>query len=162
MHSSSLDLLRDYVDPEPVDRFPAGWSFDPHAFDSGMDYSRPDATREDMDALIGWYKKTLGEVPRYVSFMAEHQPGLLKAFRNRLEHAIRDALPKQMVPYMWLQYHVARGHREGIRESALLGRAMGMTKAQLVEAIGWGMSYGGPNGVSVAADATADILKDMK
>jgi hypothetical protein len=162
VHSAAADLLRTYEDPEPMERYPAGWSFDPRAFDSGMDYSRPDATKEDMDALLGWYTRTIGEVPRYASFMAEHQPGLLKAYRNRLEHAIRDALPKQMIPYMWLQYNTARANADGLRESALLGRAMGMTKAQIVEAIGWGMSYGGPNGVSVAAEATADILKGMK
>jgi hypothetical protein len=162
VHSAAADILRSYKDPEPMERYPAGWAFDPHAYDSGMDYSRPDATKEDMDTLIAWYKKTIGEVPRYVTFMAEHQPGLLKAYRNRLEHAIRDALPKQMLPYMWLQYNTARANADGVRESALLGRAMGMTKAQIVEAIGWGMSYGGPNGVSVAAEAAGDILKGMK
>lgn len=90
--------------------------------------------------------------------MAERQPSLLKAFRDRMEHAIRDALPKQMLPYMWLQYHVARANADGIREAALLGRAMGMTDAQIVEAIGWGMSYGGPSAVTLAARATRDIL----
>lgn len=161
VHSAASQLLREYKDPEPRDRYPAGWSFDPHAFSSGMDFSRPEASPQDMDALIGWYQRTLGEVPAYVTFMAEHQPSLLKAYRDRMEHAIRDALPKQMVPYAWLQYNTARANAAGIRESALLGRAMGMTKAQIIEAIGWGMSYGGPAGVSAAATATGDILAAM-
>lgn len=160
--SGSAEILRTYKDPPPSDRYPKGWAFDKKAFDSGMDWSRPDATPEDMDLLRAWYVKNLGEVPRHVTFMAEHQPSLLKAYRNRFEHAVRDALPKQMVPYMLLQYNVARSHADGIREAALLGRGFGMTKAQLVEAIGWGMSYGGPNAVDVAARAVGGILEGMK
>ena len=80
---------------------------------------------------------------------------------TRLWPVSRDALPKQAVPYMWLQYNVARACGEGIRESALLGRGFGMTKAQIVEAIGWGMSYGGPSAVSIAVDAAGDVLDSM-
>src|SRR5262249_12256735 len=89
--------LREYADPEPSPepRFPEDWSFDPGAFDSGMDYGSREATREDMDRLHDWYARTLGEVPRYVGFLAAHRPGLLKAYRDRYEHAIRDSLPKQ-------------------------------------------------------------------
>jgi hypothetical protein len=158
---SSAEILRRYQDPEPTQRFPAGWSFDPRAYDSGMDFARPDVTKEEMRKLQEWYQRVLGEVPAYVTFMAERQPALLKAYRNRLEHAIRDALPKQMIPYMWLQYNVARANGEGVREAALLGRGMGMTAAQMVEAIGWGMSYGGPSAVGVAARAAGDILAGM-
>ena len=161
VHSAGTQLLRDYVDPEPTDRYPEGWTFDKNAFTSGMDFSRPDATKEDLDRLFEWHMRVMGEIPPYVTFMAKHQASLLKAFRNRLEHAVRDALPKQAVPYMWLQYNVARACAEGIRESALLGRGFGMTKAQIAEAIGWGMSYGGPSAVSIAAEAAGDILDAM-
>ena len=161
VQSGSVEVLRTYVDPPPVEKFPAGWTFEPKAFDSGMDYTRPDATPEDMRRLEDWFQRTSGEVPRYVRFMMKNQPGLLKAYRNRLEHAIRDALPKQMLPYLMLQLNTTRGFADGIREAVLLGRGLGMTKAQLIEAIGWGMSYGGPNAVSIAAEAAGDVLESM-
>src|SRR5579875_844839 len=152
------DFLRGYVDPEPSDRFPAGWSFDPDAFDSGMDYSRREATAEDMAALLDWYRRTLGEIPRYVTFLASHRPGLLKAYRDRYEHAIRDSLPKQMLPYLLLGYNVVRGFHEGIRENVLLGRGLGMTREQLLDAICQAVLHAGVEALGIVEQAAGDLL----
>jgi hypothetical protein len=153
------DLLRDYVDPEPGKRFPPEWSFDPHAFDSGMDYSKRTASAEDMRLLHDWYVRTLGEVPRYVEFLSLHRPGLLKAYRDRYEHAIRDSLPKQMLPFLLLHVNVVRGFREGIRENVLLGRALGMTREQLLDAICSAVLHAGVEAVSIADEAAGDLLR---
>jgi hypothetical protein len=63
-----------------------------------------------------------------------------------------------MLPYLQLHWNVARGFRDGIREAALMGRGFGMTDEQLTDAVIWGMLYGGPAAVSVATEATSDIL----
>ena len=81
--------------------------------------------------------------------LAEHRPGLLKAYRDRYEHAIRDSLPKQMLPFLMLNYNVVRGFREGIRENVLLGRAMGMTQEQLLDAICSGVLHAGVNALGI-------------
>ena len=155
--------LREYVDPQPssVPRFPDGWSFDPGAFDSGMDYGSRDATTEDMDRLHDWYVRTLGEVPRYVGFLAAHRPGLLKAYRDRYEHAIRDSLPKQMLPWVLLNYNVVRGSHEGIRENVLLGRALGVTREQLLDAICFGVLHAGANALGIVDQAAGDVLASI-
>ncbi|HEY7966769.1 MAG TPA: hypothetical protein VID68_07060, partial [Solirubrobacteraceae bacterium] len=49
------EYLRSYVDPPAAPRFPENWSFDPRAFDSGIDYAQREASREDMDRLQEWY-----------------------------------------------------------------------------------------------------------
>jgi hypothetical protein len=153
------DYLRDYEDPHAdAGRFPAGWSFDAHAFDSGMDFSTREASREDMEALIGWYERTLGEVPRHVRFLARHRPGLLKAYRDRYEHAIRDSLPCQMLPWLMLNHDVVRGFRDGIRENVLLGRALGMTPEQLLDAICFAVLHAGAGALDVAEAAAGDLL----
>ena len=158
------DFLRAYVDPEPavVDRFPENWSFDPLAFDSGMDFSERDASREDMDRVQEWYERTLGEVPRYVRFLARNRPGLLKAYRDRYEHAIRDSLPKQMLPWLMLNYNVVRGFPEGIRENVLLGRALGMTREQLLDAICYGVLHSGANALGIVDEAAGELLAQME
>jgi hypothetical protein len=153
------DFLRTYVDPLPAQRFPPSWSFDPHAFDSGMDYSVREASQEDMDRLREWYQRTLGEVPRYVTFLARHRPELLKAYRDRYEHAIRDSLPKQMLPFLMLNYNVVRGFHEGIRENVLLGRALGMTQEQLLDAICSGVLHAGVNALGIVDEAAGDLLQ---
>jgi len=155
------DFLRGYEDPPPRDRFPAGWEFDPHAFDSGMDFTTREATEEDMRRLQGWYRETIGEVPRHVRFLARHRPGLLKAYRDRLEHAIRDSLPKQMLPYLLLHHDVVRGFRDGIRENVLLGRAMGMTREQLLDAMTFAVLHAGVEVLDAAEEAAGDLLDDM-
>lgn len=153
------DYLREYVDPDVPDRFPTGWRYDPTAFDSGMDHSTRDATPEDMDKLMSWYSRTLGEIPRYAQFLAEHRPGLLKAYRDRLEHAIRDSLPAQMLPFLMLNYNTARGFGEGIRENVLLGRALGMTREQLLDAISYGVLHAGANALGIVEEAAGDVLR---
>jgi hypothetical protein len=158
---AATPLLRQWTEPEPVERWPSGWRFDPAVLRSGADFSRPAASSTDIDRILLWYQETLGEVPRYVSFLAARRPRLLKAFRNRFEHAIRDALPVQMLAYALLNLNVARGFEDGIRESALLGRALGMTRAQLLDAICWGIYYGGPDAIGIADRAAGDVLDSL-
>jgi hypothetical protein len=158
------DFLRDYEEPDPVDpaRFPAGWSFDPNAFDSGMDDAGRDASAEDIDRIQDWYQRTIGEVPRWVRFLARNRPGLLKAYRARYEHAIRDSLPKQMLPWLLLNYNVTRGFQEGIRENVLLGRALGMTREQLLDSICYAVLHAGTNALGIADEAAGDVLAEME
>jgi hypothetical protein len=162
---AAIDYMKEWM-AEPAeassnpDRWPADWSFEPRAFDSGMDYASPEATPADMQALRDWYLNTQGEIPKYVQFLMTHRPGFLKAYRNRMEHAIRDALPKEMVPYMLLNLYVTRGFHDGIREAVLLGKSMGMTRPQLADAICWAY-YGGMGAISIAEEAAGDILRNM-
>jgi len=158
------DYLRGYVDPDPPlqGRFPEGWSFDPHAFDSGMDYGSREASAQDMERLQDWYLRTLGEVPRYVGFLARHRPGLLKAYRDRYEHAIRDSLPKQMLPWLLLNHNVVRGFHEGIRENVLLGRALGCSREQLLDAICYGVLHAGVDALGIADEAAGDVLATIE
>jgi hypothetical protein len=155
------DYLREWEDAPGQDgRFPDGWELDPDALDSGMDYANPEPTAQDMRQLRDWYMDTLGELPRYVTFLMRHRPGLLKAYRDRYEHAIRDSLPKQMLPYMLLNYNVVRGFGEGIRENVLLGRALGMSDDQLLQAISFGVLHAGANALGIVEQAAGDLLPD--
>jgi len=161
--TSSLEYMKDWQDDgsSRADRWPEAWSFDRNAFRSGIDFTSPEPTRADMEAVQDWYQTRLGEVPRYVRFLAKHRPGMLKAYRNRFENAVRDGLPKEMVPYMLLNLNVTRGFHEGIRESVLLGKSLGMTRPQLTDAICWAAYYGGVESISVAEEAAGDVLDKM-
>ena len=161
--ASAAEPLRAYVDrepPEPV--FPAHWAPDPTAFRSGADFSTLDLTTEDRAAIEGWYSGTLGEIPFYVTFLAEHRPRLLKAYRNRFESAIRGGLPKQMLPVLFLHFNVSRSCEDGIRESLLLARAWGVRKSEAMLAISWGMLYGGTAAISMVARAAGDVVASLE
>lgn len=159
--SRVADVLRTYEDPEAT-AWPPEWSFDRDAFASGADFSSLEATKDDVEAILSWYRRRCGEVPDGVRFLAAHRPQLLKSYRSRYEHAIRESLPAQMLPYLLLHYHTARGSQEGIRENVLLGRALGMTRTQLLDAICSAVLHGGVEILGLVERAAGDLLDESK
>ncbi|HVW45276.1 MAG TPA: hypothetical protein VHC18_28390 [Amycolatopsis sp.] len=154
------DLLKEWTDDghDMAASFPAGWSADPDFLALDLDLTTGTLSPEENHRIRDWYLRTAGEVPRHVDILAAGRPGLLKAYLDRLGRAMRGTLPRQMFPFAQLQFEVARANPAGIRESALLGRGLGMTDDQLYEAMAWGMLYGGPSALSQAADVLADVL----
>ena len=136
--------------------FPDGWSRNPVAFQTGLNYDNPELSKIELENLYDWYEKNIGEIPNYVSILSKVRPGLLKAHWARVEHAMEGPLPAQMYPFLLLQYNVARSFTSGIRESFLLGRSFGMTNNQLFDAIGWGMLIGGPESIE-----SVEILRSL-
>jgi hypothetical protein len=67
-----------------------------------------------------------------------------------------------MLPYLLLNYSVVRGFREGIRENVLLGRAMGMRREQLLDAICFAVLHAGVNALDVADEAAGDLLATVE
>jgi len=138
--------------------FPDGWAPDPDAFASGLDFSRVALAPAERASLIEWYERTLGEVPRYVRFLLESNPALLKASRGRFENAMRTSLPKQMMPLLLLHLNVSRGFDDGVREAVQLAKAFGLGRERTLWTIGWGMLYGGTAAVSMVDRAAGDVL----
>jgi hypothetical protein len=154
----SLEYMRAYEDlPDTRLEWPAGWAPDPDAFSAGLDYSSPDLLPGELELIEAWFDRYSGEIPEYVSFLGKYRPGLLKAQRSRFEHAVR-ACPKQYMPYLMIHFNVTRGFAPGIREGVLLGKGFGMRKVEVLDAICWGMMYGGQAAISIAHSVVSDIL----
>jgi hypothetical protein len=152
-------MLRDYRDRAEPAEYPDGWAADDEAFKCGLDLSTSELTPSDYRAIREWYERTIGSVPRSVTFAAENHPRFLKNYRAKWEGAFRGGLPKQMMPYMTLRYCTINGFRDGIRENALLGKAWGMRREYVVHAVMSAAYYmNGLPAVSVAAEALSDVL----
>ena len=145
--------------PEPIEPavWPRGWGPDPDAFKSGADFTTRDASDDDVRKILDWYERVTGEVPRHVSLLARTRPDLLKAYRQRFENTIR-LLPKQTEPWASLQLCMLRGFGAGIREALLLGRAWGITRPQMFEAISWGTFYGCQESLSLVDEVAGDLV----
>ena len=154
------DALEGYEWQRPTEpaKFPDGWAHDPDAFRSGLDFSRAELTPTEAESLRGWYLRTLGEVPRYVTFLLRYRPEALKAFRARYETAI-ETLPKQVMPYTMLHAMVIRGSADGIRENVLLARAFGMTKEWTMRAISSALLNAGIETVSLVDRVAGDVFR---
>jgi hypothetical protein len=155
------DVLPSYAGPgEPLAPYPDGWAPDAAAFKSGLDLSTREMTPADLEALTGWYERTLGFVPRSIQFGLKHHPEFVKVNRAKWEVAIKT-LPKQIVPYVMLRHHTVIGSVPGLQESAALARAWGVSKAYVVQAIACtSMYFGGFEVMNAAQDAIGDLLDD--
>jgi hypothetical protein len=141
---------------------PVGWSFDPRAFTCGLDFSTLETSASEVDLIEKWYLRVCGEAPPWVRLLGAENPPLLKQMRNRFEHAL-TALPNQFLPYVQLMLHLIGGNEDGIRESLLLARGLGMTRGQTLAAIMFtGATYGGTACISMAARAGGDALHDWE
>ncbi|HEX4737336.1 MAG TPA: hypothetical protein VH331_07230 [Allosphingosinicella sp.] len=144
-------------EPDPPARFPAGWVPDIDAFRSGLDFSTLDLSADEKAALYDWYLRTIGEIPPYVRFMAEHRPRLLKTHRARIENMLY-ALPKQVWPTALLYYHVMSRVAEGIRENVLLCKAWGVSKSDTLDVIGNALVYGQMEAATMVQREAGDVF----
>lgn len=147
--------------PDPPARFPPGWAPDNAAFQSGIDHSSPFLAQGEREQIEGWYRRTIGEIPPYVTFLANHRPMLLKTHRSRMENMLK-ALPKQMWPTCMLYYNVMTRCAEGIRENVLLCKAWGVTKSDTLDVIGNALVYGQMEGASMVQNEAGDIFDAWK
>jgi alkylhydroperoxidase/carboxymuconolactone decarboxylase family protein YurZ len=130
--------------------WPAGWRPDPVAMRSGIDYYSDGFSHEDRAALEEWHRRTEGEVPDYVAYLAERNPAGLKAFRHRFEHALRGALPKQMAPLFLLQVAGLRGEPAAQRRAAHMARAFGVSDEQIAHTVSMLQIYTGHTSMDAA------------
>jgi hypothetical protein len=128
-------ILGDYVENGREIDWPEGWAPDMDAFKCGLDASTRLLTAEDTRRIEDWYAATIGYVPRWVNFLAKHDPVSLKAYRGRWEGTFRGALPKQMMPYLSIRHNTVIGNADGLREAVLLAKAWGMAKPYIVNTI---------------------------
>ncbi|MEW6598771.1 MAG: hypothetical protein AB1429_14905 [Pseudomonadota bacterium] len=143
--------------PSPPCRFPDGWASDIDAFKSGLDFSNPWLSPAEKSKLYDWYLRTLGEIPPYAKFLADHRPSLIKTHRARIENMLY-VLPKQMWPTSQLYYNVMTRCAEGIRENVLLCKAWSVTKADTLDVIGNALVYGQMEGASMVQREAGDVF----
>lgn len=155
--SRALEGLKLEEAPNPAAKFPEGWAPDIDAFKSGLDPSTVTLSAEERRNIEDWYMRTIGEIPSYVTFLANHRPKLLKTHRLRMENMLY-VLPKQMWPTHMLYYHVMTRLAEGIRENVLLCKAWGVTKSDTLDVIGNALVYGQMEAATMIQREASDIF----
>jgi len=155
------ECLKSHREPAPdaISPFPQGWVVAPDELKAGLDYSTPELTKADLDALTDWYLRVCGEVPASVRLSAKYRPELLKAERNRWEHIVRRGLPNQMFAYLLLHFEVWRCNPIGTRDALLLARGLGMSKEIARDAVWYGGAFfGGTGTLAAVAEPVEEIL----
>jgi hypothetical protein len=155
--------LRDYHWPGKADQtvaWPEGWTSDPAAFASGLDFSTRDALPGEVEKVIDWYEQTIGFVPSWVGHWAKFNPNALKGWRCKYEGAL-NLLPKQVMPLSALSAAVLFEWPEMLRENVLLARAWGADLTDVLAAIDVTSVYATEK-ISFATRVVGDILESWR
>jgi hypothetical protein len=152
------EYLRAYPGPAKTVSWPDGWAPDPEFFRAGLDFSTLELLPGELERIELWYETVAGEVPRFVRFLGEFGPNVLKAYRNRFENTLR-VLPKQAYPWLQVNYHALVGNEEGLRDNVLLAKGFGLTKDQVVDALLWAMLYGGVEVMSLVDRVAGELIR---
>ncbi|BCB76592.1 hypothetical protein GCM10022251_22300 [Phytohabitans flavus] len=154
------DLLPIWAPPKEPAVYPEGWAADPEAFKCGLDLSTRELTDSDVANLTEWYERTIGYVPKSIKFGIKRNPKFVKLNRARWEVTLKTT-PKQLAPYLMLRHHTITGSIEGLRESALLGKAWGITPDLIVRAVtNTAMYFTHFEGLYAVEEALEDILEN--
>jgi len=147
-------------DPEAPSPYPEGWKIEPEALKAGLDYSTPDLTKSDVDAVTAWYLRVYGEVPAGIKMYMKYRPTLYKTERARWENIVRKGLPNQMFAYLLIHHEVWQRNTAGVREALLLARGLGMSKEHAVDAVYYGGSFLGGTATTAAVAGTVEEVLD--
>jgi hypothetical protein len=157
------DYLAGWTGDDDVDPtvWPDGWAPDPGAFHCGLDFTTRTLTAAEQAGLEDWYREHQGEVPGYVGFLARHDPGGIKAYRDRYEHATRT-LPKQMIPLMTLFTAAVTGRTATLRRAAHQARRYGVTRPQLLLVLARVFGYAGDFTMEDATDVLGPLVDEWE
>jgi hypothetical protein len=124
------DILPAFTSPDRPEPWPDNWGADPAAFRCGLDLTSRDMSAADITNLTDWYDRTIGYVPDSVAFGLKYSPKFIKLNRARWERTLKTA-PKQLAPFQMLRHNMVTNSVAGLRESALLAKAWGITRQQV-------------------------------
>jgi hypothetical protein len=123
--------------------WPASWSADAHAFETGIDH-RVDALQDgEFDLIAEWYRKTYGEVPADLRMAAAAHPAAFKMARVRFERVAHSGLPAQLFPLLMLHTAVVQDRPLAARRAAQLAHSLGVDGDSLGRVVHWASVLGG-------------------
>lgn len=130
--------LREWEDaPVGSVEWPEGWHVDRAALRSGIDLESDGMTDEEHEILANWYRRVCGEVPTGVTVLAEHNPRGLKAYRNRIEKSLGEALPVEMAVLLMLHSAAMGSSSSRMRRARAAAAHFGVEERHVVEVLGW-------------------------
>jgi hypothetical protein len=158
----AIDYMDDWQgdDPEDPSIWPAGWSIDPDALTSGIDFMTSGMTPAELELLEAWYQRQFGEVPAYVSFRATHHPEGLKAYRSRYEFPTTHRLPKELFPLFTFFSSAYLGNATGMRRAIHQARYLGVAKKHVIALACVAMVYLGDPRMDSVVEVIAPLLDD--
>jgi hypothetical protein len=155
----SDDYLREWIDDGRPTRieWPAGWAADPKVFQSGIDSTTDELTPAELEAIVEWHRRMHGSDGVNVRRLAELHPSAFKTHRLRYERAISGSLPAQIFPLYTLHLATLKRRPAAMRSSLQMAKQLGVDRHHAVQALWWGLLYGGETMLDDVMEITGDL-----
>jgi alkylhydroperoxidase/carboxymuconolactone decarboxylase family protein YurZ len=130
--------------------------------DTGLDFASDTLSPEEKASALAWYREVhdYGELDLapFARFMVEHDPVGFKALRRHVESFERGPLPVAAGVLMYVYAYVAIGNGKGALYEIIAARALGASRAEVMETIHLAALVAGPLGLNPLGELAHEYL----
>jgi alkylhydroperoxidase/carboxymuconolactone decarboxylase family protein YurZ len=130
--------------------------------DVGFDYSTDTLSAAEKASVLNWYRELHDhgdlDLSPFARFGVEHDPVGFKALKRHVESLGRTALPVGPMVLLWVHTYAALGNGKGTLYEIVAARALGASRAQVLETIHLAALVAGPLGMNPLGEIAHEYL----
>jgi hypothetical protein len=134
--------------------------------DVGFDYSSDTLSPEEKASVLAWYRELHDhgdlDLSPFARFGVEHDPTGFKALKRHVEALGRTALPVGPMVLLWVYTYTALGNGKGALYEIVAARALGASKAQVLETVHLAALAGGPLALNPLGEIAHEYLLEWR
>lgn len=134
--------------------------------DVGFDYSTDTLSPEEKASVLAWYRELHDhgdlDLSPFARFGVEHDPVGFKALKRHVEALGRTALPVGPMVLLWVYTYTALGNGKGALYEIVAARALGASKAQVLETVHLAALAGGPLALNPLGEIAHEYLLEWR
>ena len=132
--------------------------------DVGLDYSTDTLSPEEKASVLAWYRDLHDhgdlDLSPFARFGVEHDPVGFKALKRHVEALGRTALPVGPMVLLWVHTYAALGNGKGALYEIVAARALGASRAEVLETVHLAALVAGPLGMNPLGEIAHEYLLD--
>jgi hypothetical protein len=129
---------------------------------TGLDYSTDTLSAEEKASVLAWYRELHDyrdlDLSPFARFGVEHDPVGFKALKRHVEALGRTALPAGPMVLLWVYTYVALGNGKGALYEIVAARALGASRAEVLETVHLAALVAGPLGLNPLGEVAHEYL----
>ena len=132
--------------------------------DVGFDYSTDTLSPAEKASVLAWYSELHDhgdlDLSPFARFGVEHDPVGFKALKRHVEALGRTALPVGPMVLLWVYTYTALGNGKGALYEIVAARALGASRAEVLETVQLAALVAGPLGLNPLGEIAHEYMLD--
>lgn len=133
---------------------------------TGLDYSTDAFSADEKASVLAWYRDLHDhgdlDLSPFARFGVEHDPVGFKALKRHVEALGRTALPVGPMVLLWVHTYVALGNGKGALYEIVAARALGASRAEVLETVHLAALVAGPLGLNPLGELAHEYLLEWR